>query len=195
MASARAGNRIKKKGTRARMDIILKLKDELKVEKWQVEAAVKLIDEGNTIPFISRYRKEATGSLNDEAFPTIGSTGLEDYFGGSWSFAKYDKDGKMTEDTYNTLYMGYPFYSRDDDLLKNPYHNTDVPPMRVFYRFHIPDPVFFEENIKVTVQQIGASYKGLFERQDDYTSVAYWYQNEPHNAFTKLKEAPERWPR
>lgn len=66
MASARAGNRIKKKGTRARMDIILKLKDELKVEKWQVEAAVKLIDEGNTIPFISRYRKEATGSLNDE---------------------------------------------------------------------------------------------------------------------------------
>lgn len=48
------------------MDIILKLKEELKVEKWQVEAAVKLIDEGNTIPFISRYRKEATGSLDDE---------------------------------------------------------------------------------------------------------------------------------
>ncbi len=48
------------------MDIILQLKEELKVEKWQVEAAVKLIDEGNTIPFISRYRKEATGSLNDE---------------------------------------------------------------------------------------------------------------------------------
>jgi len=48
------------------MDIILKLKEELSVEKWQVEAAVKLIDEGNTIPFISRYRKEATGALNDE---------------------------------------------------------------------------------------------------------------------------------
>jgi len=48
------------------MDIALKIKEELKVEKWQVEAAVKLIDEGNTIPFISRYRKEATGSLNDE---------------------------------------------------------------------------------------------------------------------------------
>ena len=48
------------------MDIILKLKEELNVEKWQVEAAVKLIDEGNTIPFISRYRKEVTGSLNDE---------------------------------------------------------------------------------------------------------------------------------
>lgn len=48
------------------MDIIQKLKEELKVEKWQVEAAVGLIDEGNTIPFIARYRKEATGSLNDE---------------------------------------------------------------------------------------------------------------------------------
>ena len=48
------------------MDILLKLKEELQVEKWQVEAAVKLIDEGNTIPFISRYRKEVTGSLNDE---------------------------------------------------------------------------------------------------------------------------------
>uniref|UniRef100_UPI0040560810 Tex-like N-terminal domain-containing protein n=1 Tax=Acetatifactor sp. TaxID=1872090 RepID=UPI0040560810 len=48
------------------MDIILQLKEELKVEKWQIEAAVKLIDEGNTIPFISRYRKEVTGSLNDE---------------------------------------------------------------------------------------------------------------------------------
>lgn len=48
------------------MDIIQELKEELKVEKWQVEAAVKLIDEGNTIPFISRYRKEVTGALNDE---------------------------------------------------------------------------------------------------------------------------------
>ena len=53
------------------MDIILKLKDELNVEKWQVEAAVKLIDEGNTIPFISRYRKEATGSLNDEVLRNL----------------------------------------------------------------------------------------------------------------------------
>ena len=53
------------------MDIILKLKEELNVEKWQVEAAVKLIDEGNTIPFISRYRKEITGSLNDEVLRNL----------------------------------------------------------------------------------------------------------------------------
>ena len=48
------------------MDIIQKLTEELQVKRWQVEAAVGLIDEGNTIPFISRYRKEVTGSLNDE---------------------------------------------------------------------------------------------------------------------------------
>ena len=48
------------------MDINQKLTEELQVKRWQVDAAVKLIDEGNTIPFISRYRKEATGSLNDE---------------------------------------------------------------------------------------------------------------------------------
>ena len=48
------------------MDIIQVITQELNVKKWQVEAAVGLIDEGNTIPFISRYRKEATGALNDE---------------------------------------------------------------------------------------------------------------------------------
>jgi protein Tex len=54
-----------------KMDIIVKLKEELKIEKWQVESAVKLIDEGNTIPFISRYRKEATGELNDEVLRNL----------------------------------------------------------------------------------------------------------------------------
>ncbi len=48
------------------MDINQKLTEELGVKRWQVDAAVSLIDEGNTIPFISRYRKEVTGSLNDE---------------------------------------------------------------------------------------------------------------------------------
>lgn len=48
------------------MEINKQLAQELSVELWQVDAAVKLIDEGNTIPFISRYRKEMTGSLNDE---------------------------------------------------------------------------------------------------------------------------------
>ncbi|MBQ8971365.1 MAG: RNA-binding transcriptional accessory protein, partial [Lachnospiraceae bacterium] len=53
------------------MDTIQKLKEELKVQKWQIEAAVKLIDEGNTIPFIARYRKEATGALDDEVLRNL----------------------------------------------------------------------------------------------------------------------------
>ena len=48
------------------MDIIATIAEELQIKKGQVDAAVKLIDEGNTIPFIARYRKEATGALNDE---------------------------------------------------------------------------------------------------------------------------------
>lgn len=48
------------------MDITAKIAEELDIKKYQAEAAVKLIDEGNTIPFIARYRKEATGALNDE---------------------------------------------------------------------------------------------------------------------------------
>ena len=53
------------------MDINKKIAEELSVKLWQVEAAVGLIDEGNTIPFISRYRKEVTGSLNDEQLRTL----------------------------------------------------------------------------------------------------------------------------
>ncbi len=53
------------------MDIYGKLAEELQVKRHQVEAAVSLIDEGNTIPFIARYRKEATGSLNDEVLRNL----------------------------------------------------------------------------------------------------------------------------
>ena len=55
------------------MDIIQKIASELSVQDWQVDAAVKLIDEGCTIPFIARYRKEATGTLNDEQLRTLGT--------------------------------------------------------------------------------------------------------------------------
>jgi len=53
------------------MDIIKALQEELNIGRSQVEAAVKLIDEGNTIPFIARYRKEATGALNDEVLRSL----------------------------------------------------------------------------------------------------------------------------
>lgn len=83
----------------------------------------------------------------------------------------------------------------DDELIHNFYHNDDCPPMRGFYRWHIQDPICFDEDIRVTIQQIGVGYRGLFERQDDVASVAYWYQSEPHNPFGPLMEKEERWPR
>lgn len=130
----------------------------------------------------------------DQEYPTICGTGMEDYFGGSWSFAGHS-DSKMREQCYTTPYLGYPFYSRHDQAITNPYHNDDCPPMRGFYRWHMCDPIFFDQDLKVTVQQIGVSYGGLFERQDDLSSVAYWYQREPHQAFPKLPEPGKRRPR
>ena len=83
------------------MDIILQIKEELQVEKWQVEAAVKLIDEGNTIPFISRYRKEVTGSLNDEQLRTLNERlaylrNLEDKK--QQVLSSIEEQGKLTEE-------------------------------------------------------------------------------------------------
>lgn len=56
------------------MDIIKSIAEKLSVRRGQVEAAVGLIDEGNTIPFIARYRKEVTGSLNDEQLRELNET-------------------------------------------------------------------------------------------------------------------------
>lgn len=83
------------------MDIALKLKEELKIEKWQAEAAIKLIDEGNTIPFISRYRKEVTGSLNDEVLRDLSERltylrNLEDKK--SQVLSSIEEQGKLTEE-------------------------------------------------------------------------------------------------
>ena len=88
------------------MDILNKLREELQVERWQVEAAVKLIDEGNTIPFISRYRKEATGSLNDEVLRNLYERlnylrNLEEKK--TSVMASIEEQGKLTNDLKNKI--------------------------------------------------------------------------------------------
>lgn len=130
----------------------------------------------------------------DEEYPTICGTGTEDYFGGAWSHAS-QVDGCTVEETYSTPFMGYPYYSRHDTGVHFPYHNDDTMPQRGFYRWHIMDPVLFDDDIRVTIQQIGTCHKGNFERSDDVASVAYWYQSEPHRPFAPLMEKEERWPR
>ncbi len=83
------------------MDIIKKIAEELKIKPSQVEAAVGLIDEGNTIPFIARYRKEVTGSLNDEILRDLDERlkylrNLEDRK--ETVIASIDEQGKLTEE-------------------------------------------------------------------------------------------------
>ena len=130
----------------------------------------------------------------DQKYPTICGTGTEDYFGGAWSFGE-SNNGIMNEKTYQTPFLGYPFLSRTDESVHNDYHMNDCPTMHALYRFHILDAIRFEQDIKVTLQQIGSCHRGLFERQDDVSSVAYWYQNEPHILYSELPVKEERWPR
>ncbi len=99
------------------MDIILKLKEELNVEKWQVEAAVKLIDEGNTIPFISRYRKEVTGSLNDEVLRNLNERlgylrNLEDKK--EQVLGSIEEQGKLTEELKEKILAAETMVAVDD---------------------------------------------------------------------------------
>lgn len=125
----------------------------------------------------------------DMDWPTICGTGTEDYFGGAWCFA----NSKLNvPETYSTPLLGYRFYSESSEI--NAWFGHNVP-MHGMYRWHLPDPIRFQENLRVTIQQIGHNGKDLFERADDISSVAYWYQTEPHAAFPKLLNPYERWPR
>ena len=63
--------RLQAERTKKAMDITAKIAEELEIRRPQAEAAIQLIDEGNTIPFIARYRKEATGALNDEVLRNL----------------------------------------------------------------------------------------------------------------------------
>ena len=104
------------------MDILKKLTEELGIKLWQTEAAVKLIDEGNTIPFISRYRKEATGSLNDEVLRNLNERlaylrGLEDKK--AQVLGSIEEQGKLTEELKNQILAAETLVAVDD--LYRPY--------------------------------------------------------------------------
>ncbi|UNX53748.1 DUF2961 domain-containing protein [Georgenia sp. TF02-10] len=132
---------------------------------------------------------------DDDALPTLCSTGLEDYAGGAWAF----QDALRAEPapqvlTFSAPYCGYPQYQRRDTTRASGFV-PDAPPMHGLYRWHVPDPVYFDERLRVTVQQIGAWDHGLFERSDDVSTVAYWYQEGPAAPFPELPPAAQRAPR
>ena len=67
--------------------------------------------------------------------------------------------------------------------------------MHGLYRWHLPDPISFKKNLRVTFQNIGNNDISLYEREDDVSTVAYWYQKEPHNKFTPILKREDRLPR
>ena len=104
------------------MDIIKKLAEELQIRPGQAQAAVKLIDEGNTIPFISRYRKEATGALNDEVLRNLYERlnylrNLEDKK--DQVISSIEEQGKLTEELKNQILAADTLVAVDD--LYRPY--------------------------------------------------------------------------
>lgn len=134
----------------------------------------------------------------DRKWPTLAGTGTEDYVATAWGI----------QNEYANLYQGAPF--------------VDADKMRAcFYRYHIPDPVYFNSEIRVTLQQIGYAddnsaagplYKtgapiynagpglvekktgssGLFERQDDWSSVAFFYFDKPEDNLPTIDPPDQR---
>lgn len=132
---------------------------------------------------------------SDMDLPSLCSTGLEDYAGGAWAFQDELRTNPQPQIlTYSAPYCGYPYNSTQDTTKASPFA-TPTAPMHALYRWHLPDPIYFQSSVKVTLQQIGAWDFGLFERQDDIASTAYWYQTLPHTAFPELPPAHERRPR
>ena len=111
----------------------------------------------------------------DKQFPTICGTGTEDYFCGSYNF---DRGGKYIE--FSTPYAGLHQVIRPDGTYRANQRFG-------MYRWHITDPIRFEKDLKVTIQDLGwrADRRYLAQRSD-ISSVAFWYQQEPHKIFPKL---------
>lgn len=106
--------------------------------------------------------------VDGEEFPSLHGTGSEDYFSDAWG---------MRED--ENLFYGCPLQESD----------FKTGSKATVYRFHIPDPIPFQESIRVTIEHGHAN-----DRSDYFSSVAYWYQTEPHKPFAPLPITSDRLP-
>ena len=104
----------------------------------------------------------------DSGKATINGTGMEDYFNNAWMFQK----------KFNYPYIGYSQQG-----------NRDWTGSHTMYRFHVEDPIYFEKSLRATIEHGHAN-----ARQDDYTSVAFWYQTEPHQKLIPLPALNDRLP-
>jgi hypothetical protein len=117
--------------------------------------------------------------IDGDNYPTINYTGTEDYFGGAYGFGndicqhRYQTFAGPYQGLYAILGDNREFYNQQQRFL--------------FYRFHVADPVWFEQSFRMTFDNLG--WTG--PRYDDYTSVCYWYQDKPDGLGTNLPKDSE----
>lgn len=113
----------------------------------------------------------------DKKFPTICGTGTEDYICGSYNFE--NKATRQYEE-FSTPYSGLHQVIRPDGVYRSQQRFG-------MYRWHILDPVRFERDLKVTIQDLGWRNDGRYlDQKSDISSVVFWYQTEPHASFPAL---------
>jgi hypothetical protein len=136
----------------------------------------------------------------DAEFPTICGTGTEDYFCGSYGFDNPKGGGYQT---FTGPYVGMPqvinpkgkpvkktrVFEDGKFIEERTILNPKDQPRFSLYRWHIMDPIRFEQDLRVTMQALGWKDGGKYlPLEDDISSVAFWYQAEPHGAFPKLPD-------
>lgn len=114
----------------------------------------------------------------DKDFATIVGTGTEDYFCGSYNF-----ENRVTKQyqEFSTAYAGLHQVIRPDGMYRSQQRFG-------MYRWHILDPIRFEKDLRVTIQDLGWRHGGYLPQKSDVITVAFWYQREPHAPFPKLPD-------
>ncbi len=111
----------------------------------------------------------------DDKFPTICGTGTEDYFGGAWNF----EHPAGQYGVFSSPFSGMPQVIKPDGLYQSQQRFG-------MYRWHIMDPIRFQQDLRVTIQALGWRKEGYLPLKDDIASTVFWYQSEPHAAFPTL---------
>jgi len=118
----------------------------------------------------------------DRDYPTICGTGTEDYFGGAWNW----EQPQGAYGLYSTPYLGMHQVIKPDGLYRSQQRFG-------MYRWHVMDPIRFETDLRVTIQDLGWRSGGRYlPQQSDIAATTYWYQAEPHAPFPALPDDDER---
>lgn len=127
---------------------------------------------------------EAMMYIDGDTWPSINYTGTEDYFCGSYAFG-YDHKQLNQYIPYSGHYAG--MYAVMGDRAQH----YQYQPRFMLYRWHIPDPILFSADFRMTLQHMHFTPHGHRPRRDDYASVAYWYQTLPSAPLAPLPHDSE----